>query len=144
MHAVRTPPQLTRRSQLRSNSPLTSTTTNHGMFLLCFPPSSLTSIMPDVQYNDSAAAPVDPYSDAYNALPPPSSGPPLDARDRDPPPPRDRSRSRSPVRGGGGGYRSPPPSYPARRRSPPPRPKAVPSVCRVQSQCIIFSSVNLL
>ena len=86
--------------------------------------------MADAQFADSAAAPVDPYSDAYNAPPPPSTAPPLDSRDRDVPPPRDRSRSRSPVRGGGG-YRSPPTSYSSRRnKSPPPsRPKHAPDVC---------------
>ncbi|PCH41577.1 RNA-binding domain-containing protein [Wolfiporia cocos MD-104 SS10] len=60
-------------------------------------------------YGDSAAPPVDPYTDAYNEPPPPASGPAVDPRDRDLPPPRGRSRSRSPVRGS---------SY---RRSPPPR-----------------------
>ncbi|KAI6105373.1 hypothetical protein F5141DRAFT_123049 [Pisolithus sp. B1] len=62
------------------------------------------------QYEDPAAPPLDPYSDAYNA-PPPAS----DARDRDPPPPRGRSRSRSPA-ARSNGYKSP-----YRRKSPPPR-----------------------
>ncbi|KZT12632.1 RNA-binding domain-containing protein [Laetiporus sulphureus 93-53] len=60
-------------------------------------------------YGDSAAPPVDPYTDAYNEAPPPAPGPPVDSRDRDMPPPRGRSRSRSPARGS---------TY---RRSPPPR-----------------------
>ncbi|KAI5124887.1 hypothetical protein M0805_007317 [Coniferiporia weirii] len=76
------------------------------------------------QYSEGAPAPVDPYSDAYNAPPPSSAAvPPLDPRDRDPLPPRGRSRSRSPIRGA----RSPPPSS-FRRRSPPPpsKPKQAP------------------
>ncbi|KAH8113292.1 RNA-binding domain-containing protein [Phellopilus nigrolimitatus] len=74
------------------------------------------------QYSESAPAPVDPYSDAYNAPPPSSAAAPLlDPRNRDPLP-RGRSRSRSPIRG----VRSPPPSS-FRRRSPPPtRPKHAP------------------
>ncbi|KAL4075640.1 hypothetical protein J3A83DRAFT_4356879 [Scleroderma citrinum] len=62
------------------------------------------------QYGDSAAPPLDPYSDAYNA-------PPLasDSRDRDAVA-RGRSRSRSPG-ARSNGYKSP--TY--RRKSPPPR-----------------------
>lgn len=56
------------------------------------------------QYND-APAPVDPYSDAYNAPPTSTGAVPLDPREREPLPPRGRSRSRSPK--------------PYRRRSPP-------------------------
>ncbi|EIW82190.1 RNA-binding domain-containing protein, partial [Coniophora puteana RWD-64-598 SS2] len=72
-------------------------------------------------YGEPGAAPVDPYSDAYNA-PAPAAGEGRDA-------PRGRSRSRSPARSNGfrsparsNGFRSParsPPPY--RRRSPPPK-----------------------
>ncbi|KAG6849950.1 hypothetical protein H0H93_003322 [Arthromyces matolae] len=61
-------------------------------------------------YGEPAPAPVDPYSDAYNA-PPVASTP----AERDAPPPRGRSRSRSPA-ARSNGYRSP-----YRRRSPAPR-----------------------
>ena len=70
------------------------------------------------QYGDSAAPPLDPYSDAYNA-------PPLasDSRDRDAVG-RGRSRSRS-LGARSNGYKSP-----YRRKSPPPRrPPHAPSVC---------------
>ncbi|KAG6336329.1 hypothetical protein ID866_2754 [Astraeus odoratus] len=63
------------------------------------------------QYGDSAGAPLDPYSDAYNA-PPPAS----ESRDRDGPVARGRSRSRSPA-ARSNGYKSP--SF--RRKSPPPK-----------------------
>ncbi|TFY80407.1 hypothetical protein EWM64_g3596, partial [Hericium alpestre] len=68
-------------------------------------------------YSDSAPPPVDPYSDAYNALPPAPAAP-MDSAPREPAP-RGRSRSRSPGRSAG--YRSPPPYRGARRPSPPPR-----------------------
>ncbi|THH12334.1 hypothetical protein EW145_g6 [Phellinidium pouzarii] len=74
------------------------------------------------QYSEGAPAPVDPYSDAYNAPPSSAIAPPLDPRDRDPLPARGRSRSRSPVRG----IRSPPPASYRRRSSPPSRPKHAP------------------
>ncbi|KAI0786476.1 hypothetical protein C8Q75DRAFT_808454 [Abortiporus biennis] len=64
-----------------------------------------------MQYGESAPAPVDPYTEAYNEPPPATAA---SGGDRDQPPPsRGRSRSRSPARGNGD--RS---SY---RRSPPPR-----------------------
>ncbi|THH14865.1 hypothetical protein EW146_g5519 [Bondarzewia mesenterica] len=66
-----------------------------------------------IQYNEPAAPPVDPYSDAYNAPPP---AVPTPAVETPVPPARGRSRSRSPAHSGG--YHSPPPF---RRPSPPPR-----------------------
>lgn len=70
-----------------------------------------------MQYNGSAPAPIDPYSDAYN------DPPVTDAQaDRDA---RPRSRSRSPGRRSAG-YRSP---YARRAVSPPPkRPPHAPTV----------------
>ncbi|KAK7696458.1 hypothetical protein QCA50_001115 [Cerrena zonata] len=62
------------------------------------------------QYGDAVAAPVDPYTEAYNE-PPPAAPPPANG-DRDLAAPRGRSRSRSPPRGSGGS------NY---RRSPAPR-----------------------
>ncbi|KAL5527213.1 hypothetical protein ACEPAG_6004 [Sanghuangporus baumii] len=73
------------------------------------------------QYSEAAApsAPMDPYSDDYNA--PPTSSAPVAAVDpRDSAPVRGRSRSRSPIRNGRDS------SSGLRRRSPPARPKHAP------------------
>ena len=115
-----------------AHSPCALTINHHGEFdasmrLHCvFSQSPLPfplTPMSDLQYSETPSAPVDPYSDAYNAPPPP--GAPADPRDRDAAPSRGRSRSRSPTRGG----RSPHASSYGRKKSPPPaKPKHAPNV----------------
>ena len=78
---------------------------------------SLMSIF--LQYSEPSA-PVDPYSDAYNAPAPPSSGNQMSLDPRDTPG-TTRARSRSPARDSRGS-----PSY--RNKSPPPKPKHAPAV----------------